>query len=66
MISSFGAAGSLVVLSMWVYYSAQICFFGAELTRLYAYRHGSLRNPGTRASEARSNDLSGTHFSNPT
>ena len=66
VISSFGAAGSLVVLAMWVYYSAQIFFFGAELTRLYAYRHGSLRKPGTRAEEARSNELSETHFSNPT
>jgi len=66
VISSFGAAGSLVVLAMWVYYSAQIFFFGAELTRLYAYRHGSLRRPGTRAGDAPPNELSETHFSNPT
>jgi len=66
VISSFGAAGSLVVLAMWVYYSAQIFFFGAELTRLYAYRHGSLRKPGTRAEEPRSNELSETRFPNPT
>lgn len=39
--SGFGAAGSLVVLLMWVYYSAQIFLFGAEFTRAYAHRHGS-------------------------
>ncbi len=39
--SSYGAAGALVVILVWVYYSAQILFFGAELTRAYAYQHGS-------------------------
>jgi membrane protein len=39
--SAFGAAGSLVLLLVWVYYSAQILFFGAELTQVYARRHGS-------------------------
>src|SRR5688572_1372698 len=34
--SAYGAAGSLVVLIVWVYYSAQIFFFGAEFTRVYA------------------------------
>jgi membrane protein len=41
--STFGAAGSLVVLLLWVYYSAQIFLFGAEFTRSYAYRFGSFR-----------------------
>ena len=41
--SSFGAAGSLVVVLVWVYFSAQIFFFGAEFTRLYALHYGSLR-----------------------
>jgi membrane protein len=36
--SSFGAAGSLVVLLLWVYYSAQIFLLGAEFTRAYARR----------------------------
>lgn len=40
--SSFGAAGSLVVLLAWVYYSAQIFLFGAEFTRVFALRYGSL------------------------
>ena len=39
--SSYGAAGALVVILVWVYYSAQILFFGAELTRAWAYLHGS-------------------------
>jgi membrane protein len=41
--SSFGAAGSVIALLLWVYYSAQIFFFGAEFTREYALRVGSLR-----------------------
>jgi membrane protein len=41
--SAFGAAGSLVVVMVWVYYSAQIFLLGAELTRAYALSHGSLK-----------------------
>ncbi len=36
--SSYGAAGSLVVILLWVYYSAQILFFGAEFTQVYSRR----------------------------
>lgn len=43
--SPFGAAGTLVVVILWVYYSAQIFFFGAEFTRAYALRRGSLSGP---------------------
>jgi membrane protein len=39
--SAYGAAGSLVVLLIWIYYSAQILFFGAELTQVYARRYGT-------------------------
>jgi membrane protein len=39
--SSFGAAGSLVVLLLWIYYSAQILLFGAEFTQVYANKYGS-------------------------
>src|SRR5437667_3283819 len=42
--SAFGAAGSLVVLLFWVYYSALISFLGAEFTQVYARRYG----PGIR------------------
>ena len=41
--SSFGAAGSLVVMMVWVYYSAQIFLLGAEFTWVYAHSHGSRR-----------------------
>ncbi|MEO7953389.1 MAG: YihY/virulence factor BrkB family protein [Polaromonas sp.] len=50
LASGFGAAGSLVVLIAWVYYSAQIFLFGAEYTWVYANQHGSrAQNPATRA-----------------
>jgi len=39
--SGFGAAGSIVVLLVWVYYSSQLFLFGAEFTWVYAHRHGS-------------------------
>ncbi len=51
--SSFGAAGSLVVLMVWVYYSAQIFLFGAEFTWVYAHELGSRRGePRPGAGEA--------------
>ncbi len=40
--STYGAAGSLVVVLLWVYYSAQIFFFGAEFTCVYTNRFGSV------------------------
>jgi len=42
--SGFGAAASLVVVLLWVYYSAQIFLLGAELTWAYAHRFGSRRD----------------------
>jgi membrane protein len=39
--NTFGAAGSLAILLIWIYYSAQILFFGAEFTQVYANRFGS-------------------------
>jgi len=41
---SFGAAGSLIALLLWVYYSAQIFFLGAEFARQYALKMGSLKH----------------------
>ena len=43
--SAYGAAGSLVVLLVWIYYSAQILFFGAEFTKAYANRYGTKIEP---------------------
>jgi membrane protein len=45
--SSYGAAGALIVLLLWVYYSSQIFLLGAEFTKIYANRHGSGRKPIT-------------------
>ncbi|WP_256077619.1 YihY/virulence factor BrkB family protein [Massilia sp. YIM B04103] len=42
--SSFGAAGSVIALLLWVYYSAQVFFLGAEFARQYALQLGSLRH----------------------
>jgi membrane protein len=39
--SAYGAAGSLVALLLWVYYSAQIIFMGAEFTQVYARKYGA-------------------------
>lgn len=39
--SSYGAAGGLLVILLWVYYSAEIFLLGAEITRAYSVRHGS-------------------------
>jgi membrane protein len=47
--SAFGAAGSLVVLVVWVYYSAQIFYLGAMFTKIYADNFGS--KPGRRAAK---------------
>ena len=49
LASSYGAAGSVVVLLLWIYYSAQIFFFGAEFTQAYAHRHGSRLEPTKNA-----------------
>lgn len=47
--STYGAAGSLVVILAWVYYAAQILFFGAEFTQVYARRYGSQIVPAANA-----------------
>jgi membrane protein len=49
--SIFGAAGSLVVLLVWIYYSAQIFLLGAEFTHVYAQRFGSLVKPKVQPPE---------------
>jgi membrane protein len=41
--STYGAAGSVILVLIWVYYSAQIFLLGAEFTKVYAHRYGSRR-----------------------
>lgn len=50
--TSFGAAGSLVLLLLWIYYSVQILFFGAEFTHVYANRLASKIVPEGRPETA--------------
>ena len=45
MASAYGAAGSMMVLLLWVYYSCQILLFGAEFTRVYAQSRGVKPKP---------------------
>lgn len=47
--SVYGAAGSLVIVLIWIYYSAQIIFFGAEFTQVYANKYGSHIVPSDNA-----------------
>jgi membrane protein len=50
--SAYGAVGSVVVFLLWVYYSAQILFFGAEFTQVYARTYGSGIEPAENAVRA--------------
>jgi membrane protein len=50
--SAYGAAGSLVLILLWVYYSAQILLFGAEFTQVYANRLGERIVPAPDAQVA--------------
>ena len=47
--STFGAAGSLVILLLWVYYSSIILYFGAEFTKSYAVKYGTPIHPNEYA-----------------
>ncbi|MDB5202681.1 MAG: YihY/virulence factor BrkB family protein [Ferruginibacter sp.] len=47
--STYGTAGSIVVLLIWVYYSSMILYFGAEFTKFYAIKYGSAIHPNDYA-----------------
>ena len=51
MTSTYGAAGSVMILLLWVYYSCQILLFGAEFTRAYAERRGMTLQTAALAAE---------------
>lgn len=63
--SGFGAAGSVIALLLWVFYSAQIFFFGAEFTRQYALRVGSLRRERRQLLTAPPSAVSGGELLHP-
>src|SRR4051812_26634156 len=48
-VSAYGAAGSIILVLLWVYYSAQILFFGAEVTKVYAKGFGRRPQPAEYA-----------------
>lgn len=54
--SMYGAAGSLVVVLLWMYYTAQILFFGAALTQAWAEHHGSGITPLAHAARLMADD----------
>jgi len=56
--STYGAASSLAIVLIWIYYSAQIFLFGAEFTQVYARQHGSRLNIEPTPA---SNQLKATH-----
>ena len=58
--SSFGAAGSLVLVMVWVYYSAQIFLLGAEFTWVYAHAYGSRRGQVRPRAQQDSEDADAT------
>jgi len=47
--TTYGAAGSLIVILLWVYYSALILYFGAEFSKVYAYTYGNKITPNSYA-----------------
>jgi membrane protein len=50
--SAYGAAGSLIVFLVWLYYSSQILYFGAEFTRIYSQRRGSAARAQAKLKDA--------------
>ncbi|HJU52850.1 MAG TPA: YihY/virulence factor BrkB family protein [Acidimicrobiia bacterium] len=54
--SAYGVAGSLIIIMVWIYYSALIVFFGAELTQVWSKRHESSVTPVTGAESVASSD----------
>lgn len=59
VVSSFGAAGSVIALLIWVYFSALIFFLGAEFTRQYSLHHGSFKDGEIPAAAEKNGEESG-------
>ena len=62
--STYGAAASIIVVLIWVYYSAQLVLMGAEFTSVYAHRYGSRKHTASaegRSSQATAVAVRGAH-----
>ena len=61
--STYGAAASIIVVLIWVYYSAQLVLMGAEFTSVYAHRYGSRKHAAAegRSSQAKAVSMTGAH-----
>ncbi|HEY0058997.1 MAG TPA: YihY/virulence factor BrkB family protein [Flavisolibacter sp.] len=57
--SAYGAAGSLIILIVWIYYSAIILYFGAEFTKAYALKYGAAIHPSAHAVTVKSVEVEG-------
>jgi membrane protein len=60
--SSYGAAGALIVLLLWIYYSIQLFLLGAEFTKIYANRHGSKQAGSTAVAGNTTDQMSRNGF----
>lgn len=58
----YGAAGGLIALLIWVYYSAQVFLLGAEFTKVYSEHYGSMRNENIEAQVSPSPVLGGNNL----
>jgi membrane protein len=63
--SAYGAAGALVLVLLWVYYSAQILLFGAEVTQVYACRFGGKMEPAAYAEWVEARPVAGEGAATP-
>lgn len=61
-LSVYGAAGAVVLIILWVYYSAIILFYGAEFTKVYANEHGGKIRPSQFAVFIETRELVATHL----
>jgi membrane protein len=56
--STYGAAASIIVVLIWVYYSSQIILMGAEVTHSFAKHRGSIKKRGEARTEQKPNNAS--------
>jgi membrane protein len=62
--STYGAAASVVILIVWVYYSGQVFFFGAEFTQIFASHYGS-QPAGQKIQTAERSEPAGSNLVTP-